>query len=99
MDQATKEERRSCFAAEEARLHSMLYAATGNVALKEFIEGQYDLFTRIWFNVERTPIDLLEQLNHWKDIYQALYERDEEKVVASNRKHFKAYFDRLKSMR
>jgi DNA-binding GntR family transcriptional regulator len=99
MEEVAREENHSAFAAEEAALHNMLYTAAGNVALKEFIEAQYSLFTRIWFSVDRTPVDLTEQLNHWKAICQALRERDEEKAVASNRKHFEVYFDRLKSMR
>ena len=99
MEDAVKEERIDCFAAEEAGLHNMLYAATGNAALKEFIEEQYNLFTRIWFTVERTPMDLTEQLSHWQATYQALRDKDEEKAVASNVKHFEEYFNRLKSMR
>ena len=98
MADATREANNSAFAEEEAGLHSRLYAATGNAALKEFIETQYSLFTRIWFSVERTPIALAEQLDHWKSIYQALLEKDEEKAVASNMKHFEDYFNRLKSM-
>ena len=99
MEDAAKEKRISSFAAEEASLHSMLYSATGNAALKEFIEEQYGLFTRIWFTVERTPMDLTEQLNHWKVTYQALREKDEEKAAVSNMKHFEEYFNHLKSMR
>jgi len=99
LEDAVKEGCISDFAEEENRLHNLLYTATGNTALQEFIEGQYNLFTRMWFTVERTPVDLTEQLNHWKAIYQALYERDEEKAVASNTKHFEDYFNRLKSMR
>jgi len=99
MEEAANEGRNECFAAEDANLHNMLYAATGNVVLKEFIEEQYNLFARIWFAMERTPMDLTEQLNHWKSIYQALREKDEEKAVASNTKHFEDYFKHLKSMR
>ena len=100
MEDAVKDGNISVAAAEEAGLHSMLYAATGNAALKEFIEGMYDdLFTRMWFTVERTPMNLAEQLDHWKAIYQALCEKDEEKAVASNMEHFAAYFNHLKSMK
>ena len=99
MEDAIKEERINCFAAEEAALHNILYTATRNVALKEFIEEQYNMFTRIWFSVERTHMDLTVQLNHWKTIYEALCEKDEEKAVASNMKHFEEYFNHLKSMR
>ena len=98
MEDAVKEGRNSAFAEEEAGLHNMLYAATGNTALKEFIETQYNLFTRIWFSVERTPVAFVEQLEHWKGIYQALCEKDEEKAVAGNMRHFEDYFNRLKSM-
>ena len=87
------------FAEEENRLHSLLYAATGNTVLKEFIEGQYNLFTRMWFSVDRTPVDLTEQLHHWQAIYNALCDKDEEKAVTSNMKHFEDYFNKLKSMR
>ena len=99
MEEAVKEERIHCFVAEEAGLHNLLYTATGNAALKEFIEAQYNLFTRIWFSVERTHMDLVEQLNDWKTTYQALCEKDEEKAVTSNMKHFDYYFNHLKSMR
>jgi len=99
MEEAAGEQKIGNFAAEEANLHSMLYKATGNAALKEFIEEQYSLFTRIWFTVERTPMDLTEQLRHWKLTYQALCEKDEEKAAESNMKHFEDYFNHLKSMR
>ena len=87
------------FSREEARLHSMLYTATGNFSLKDFLGSQYSLFARAWFIMERSALDLTEQLHHWQDIYQALCERDEEKAVASNLKHFEAFFNRLKSWR
>jgi DNA-binding GntR family transcriptional regulator len=99
MEDAIKEENHDYFAQEEAGLHNMLYTATGNSALKAFIEKQYELFTRIWFSVSRTPMDLTVQLNHWKAIWQALRDRDEEQAVASNTKHFEDYFEHLKSMR
>jgi DNA-binding GntR family transcriptional regulator len=95
MEDAVREGNFSTFAEEEARLHSLLYTATGNVIMKEFIEEHYSLFTRLWFTVERTPADLTEQLEQWKAICQALRERDEEKAIASNVKHFDDYFSRL----
>jgi DNA-binding GntR family transcriptional regulator len=98
MKKAIEEEDRSLFASEEAHLHSLLYAATGNLALKEFIEAQYSLFTRAWFMVERTPVDLTEQLNDWKNIYQGLREKDVEKTAESNMKHFERYFVLLRSL-
>ena len=99
LEDAIEEANINAFAEEENRLHSLLYSATGNTALKEFIEGQYNMFIRMWFTVDRTPVDLTEQLNHWKAICQALYDKDEEKAVTSNMKHFENYFNRLKSMR
>ena len=99
LEDAAREGRSGCFATEEAHLHNILYTATGNAALKEFIEEQYSLFTRIWFSVKRAPIDLMEQLAHWKSIYQALREKDEENVVKMNMKHFENYFNQLKSAR
>ena len=99
LEDAVKEGCIHSFADEESRLHNLLYAATGNSALREFIEGQYNLFTRMWFTVDRTPVDLAEQLGHWKAIYQALRDKDEEKAVESNVKHFEDYFNRLKSMK
>ena len=99
MEEAIQAGEISAFATEEANLHTMLYAAAGNTTLKEFIEAQYSIFTRIWFSVERTPMDLTEQLNHWKATYQALIEKDEEKAAASNIKHFEDYFNHLSSMK
>jgi len=99
MEDAIKEGNINSFAVAEANLHNLLYTATGNAALKEFIEAQYSLFTRIWFSVERTHMDLTEQLKHWKTIYEALCEKDEEKAVASNMKHFEDYFNHLKTIR
>ena len=99
MEAAVQEGTHDSFATEEAALHSMLYASTGNAALKEFIEAQYSLFTRMWFSVERTPMDLTDQLNHWKAIYRALCEKDEEQAAVSNMKHFEGYFNHLKAMR
>jgi len=99
MEDAIQEGEISVFATEEACLHTMLYAAAGNTVLKEFIEMHYNIFTRIWFSVERTPIDMTVQLNHWKATFQALCEKDEEKAAASNVKHFEDYFNRLKSMK
>ena len=99
LEDAVKENDHGAFSSLEARLHSILYAAAGNLALKEFIDAQYSLFTRIWFTVERTPDDLAALLNDWQTIYQALREKDEEKAVAANKKHFEEYFNRLKSMR
>ena len=98
MEDAIQEGNRDRFAQEEAGLHNMLYSATGNAALKEFIEKQYDLFTRIWFSVNRTPMDLTAQLNHWKATWQALRDKDEEQAVASNTQHFEDYFNHLKFM-
>ena len=98
IENAVQEENVTRFAVEEANLHNLLYTATGNIALKEFIESQYNLFTRIWFTVERTHIDLTEQLNDWQSIYQALCEKDKEKAAESNKKHFEKYFNHLKSI-
>ena len=99
LENAIKDMDLCCFAREEARLHVLLYIASGNLALKEFIETQYSLFARAWFTMERSPEDLTEQMNHWQDIYQAICEKDEEKAVASNMKHFEAFYYRLKSWR
>jgi len=99
MEDAIQEGNVGAFAAEEARLHAILYAAAGNTALREFIEAQYDIFTRMWFSVERTPMDWTAQLHHWQATYQALCEKDEEKAAVNNMKHFEDYFNHLKSMK
>lgn len=99
LEDAVRESRHDSFAAEQTKLHSMLYAAAGNRALKEFIDEQYSLFARVWYSVDRGPIDMEGPLKDWQDIYQALCDKDEEKAVASNKKHFEKYLDRLKSMR
>jgi len=99
MEDAIREEDISSFAMEETRLHNILYCATGNLALKEFLATQYSLFMRAWFIFERTAQDLTEQLEHWQDMYQALCEKDEEKVMASNMNHCTAFFNRLQELR
>jgi len=98
MEDAVQANDHTAFAAEEANLHNLLYTATDNMALKEFIESQYSLFTRVWFSVERSPIDMMEPFKDWQAIYQALCEKNEKKVVESNRRHFKKYFNLLRTV-
>ena len=98
MENAAKEGDLSNFLVEESHLHNMLYSAAGNLTLKDFIESQHNLFTRFWFSVNRTPIDLAEQLGDWQNTYQALCDKDEEKAAASNTKHFEKYFNHLRSL-
>lgn len=82
----------------EAQLHGMLYAATRNEKLRQTITEQQSLFSRIWFSIERTPGDLAPQVDDWRNICDALAERDARRVAQINRQHFRTFYNYLKSI-
>ena len=82
----------------EYQLHGMLYEATRNEKLRQTITEQQSLFSRMWFSVERTPVDLEPQVRDWQDICDALASRDARRVVQINKQHFKTFYNHLKAM-
>ena len=81
----------------DARFHEIIYQATQNPILQEFLENLHSRCARLWGSSLSEIIPISEIVGQLREVYGALKNKDSEKAAQLMENHVQYFIDKIKT--